>query len=147
MKGTESENKKKRVIGTTVGILFFAIAYLGAHFLFTPSIDEKLNNFANEINKGCPIVLDEFIQLDSTTIPSHKNIKYNYTLIGLEKGEINLDTIQKYIEPAIIDGVRNNPGMKEIKSLDVIFIYSYHDIHGELAYELVVTPEIYNSKE
>lgn len=68
----------------------------------TPSFDKEMMQAASEINKTCPVMIDEQTRLDNTVALPDNSFQYNYTLVNLTKAEINLDTVRKYLEPVII---------------------------------------------
>lgn len=143
-KSSEQGNKKK-LLGLVFGIIAFAVAYWGVQQIFfsPPSINKMMMQEASEINKTCPIMVDQYTRLDNVLASPPKSFQYNYTLVNLTKSDVNLDTIKKYVEPAILNNVRTNPDMKTLRKNKVTMIYYYKDKNGNFVYKYTVTPDMY----
>lgn len=146
IKESSTQNTKtnyKKIIGIVVGVITFLIAYNLTQQFFTPSLDKQLVQIANELNKNCPMMVDQFTRLDNSHVLPNKTLQYNYTLVEIEKSEFNLDTIRKYVEPNIISNVRTNPDMKYLRANNITFNYNYRDKNGEFVWKLEITPDMY----
>ncbi len=130
----------KIFLGFAIG---FAIMFFITQSLFKPSIDKQLADFANEYNKTCPVTIDEFTTLKNVVALPNKTVQYNYSLIGISKAEVKLDTVQKYLFPSVLQNVKTNPGMKLFRDNKVTLNYYYSDKNGEFVTEYVVTPKMY----
>lgn len=117
-------------------------------FFINPSvdIDKELVKVSSEINKNCPIVIDQYLILDNTSAYPNKTLQYNYSLVNIEKSEVNLDTVKKYVFGGILENVKNNPDMKTLKDNNVTFNYYYKDKNGKFVTKHIVTPEMYKVK-
>ena len=145
---TVKKDKRKRLTGIIVGALAFGLSYFAVQQIFfaPPSIDRILMNTASEINKTCPVIVDQFTRLDNTlALPDH-SFQYNYTIMNNVKSEVNLDTAKKYIEPAILNRIRTDPGLKFFRDKSVTMIYNYRDKNGVFVVKYSVTPEMYNKE-
>lgn len=140
-----NQEKRKKLIGTIVGFIVFGIAYWGVQQMFfkQPSFNKEMMQVASELNKTCPIMVDDQTRLDNAVALPGNSFQYNYTLINLTKSEVNIDTIKKYLEPSIINNVRTNPGLKIYRDNKVTMIYYYKDKLGVFVHKLEVTPEMY----
>jgi hypothetical protein len=142
-----SEPKKKNytVIGTIVGVLLFGLAYLAVQHIFFKELtyEEELMKAASELNKSCPMMVDEITRLDNAVALPINEFQYNYSLVGLTIADINVDTIMKYIEPGVINKVKNNPDLKFYRDHKTTLTYIYRDKNGELVHKFSVTPEQY----
>lgn len=138
----EGNNK---VRNTILGIVAGAIAYFAVqHFIFkAPSVDKVMMNAASELNKTCPIMIDQETRLDNALAMPNKAFQYNYTLINLDESEVNVDTLKKYIEPFIVNSIKTNPDMKMFRDNKVTMIYYYCDKDGDFVYKLSITPDMY----
>ncbi|MGX1927768.1 hypothetical protein [Flagellimonas sp. 2504JD4-2] len=139
----EEKSKKGKVIGTIVGIVAFAISYYGVQQLFKKDFETELKKAAVELNQQTPMQIDQFTRLDSAGTKGKTNFTYYYTLVEMEKSEVNLDTVNKYIRPDIIENVKKNPDLKIFRDNGVTMDYKYFDKKGEFALEISVTPELY----
>ena len=148
---TETETDKKvikkksnipAVIGSVVG--FFAMYFLVQSFFNNDnSIDKEMKAIADELNKTCPVQVDEYTVLENTVALPGKVFQYNYKLIGLDKSEVNLDTVRKYVYPGILENIKTNPSMEPQRKRDVTFKYYYKDKNGAFVDQYVVKPNDY----
>jgi hypothetical protein len=135
------KTKRKFDIKTFIGfIIGFIIMFFVTQSLFKPSIDKQLVEFANEINKTCPINIDEYTTLKNIAVLPNKTVQYNYVLVGIAKADVKMDTVKKYIFPGILQNVKTNPGMKLFRDNKITY---YSDKNGEYVTEYIVKPEMY----
>lgn len=142
-KKTTTENKKlnlKTVVGLIVG---FIIMFIIIQLLLKPSFEKQLPEMVSEMNKNCPLKVDEFTTLENIIALPNKTVQYNHTLIGMTKAEVNLDTVKKYVYPGILQKVKSNPGMKIFRDNKVTLVYNYNDQNGEFVNKYVIKPEMY----
>lgn len=138
-------NNGKKLIGIVVGAIAFGLSYFAVQQIFfaPPSIDKILMQTASEINKTCPVMVDQFTRLDNSLALPNNSFQYNYTIVSNEKSEINLDTAKKYIEPVIINRVKTDPELKFFRDNKVTMIYNYQDKNGVFVVKYTVTPDMY----
>ncbi|MEM0931374.1 MAG: hypothetical protein AAGJ12_02835 [Bacteroidota bacterium] len=139
----EDKSKKGKVIGTIVGIIAFALSFYGVQQLFKTDLEAELENVALELNKQTPMKIDEYSRLDSASSKGKTNFIYHYTLLGMEKSEVNLDTVNKYIRPSIIENVKTIPELKFYRDNKITMDYKYYDKNGVFVTKISVTPELY----
>lgn len=142
---TETKDKKKKTIGMVVGIIAFGLSYFAVQQIFfkPPSFDKVMMQAASELNKTCPIMVDEYTRLDNAVALPDNIFQYNYTLVNITKEEVNLDTVKKYIEPGIINNVKTNPDLKIYRDKKTTMSYYYKDKNGEFVHKFSVTPDQY----
>jgi hypothetical protein len=70
-------------------------------------------------------------------------VQYNYTLVNLDKYEVNIDTVIKYIKPGLINNVKTNPDLKAYRDNKVTMAYNYKDKNGVFVLKINVTPDLY----
>ena len=142
----KSKNKgKNKILPIIVGIIAFGISYFTVQKLFNnpQSFDKAMMEAASEINENCPIMIDNDTRLDNTVAMPNNIFQYNYTLVNLEKNEINIEELRSFIEPNVVNNVKTNPEMKAYKDNKVTMSYFYKDKKGEYLLEINVTPEQY----
>ncbi len=139
-----SENKKK-ILPTIVGIIAFGLSYFAVqHFFFKkPSFDKVMVEVASEINKTCPLMIDQNTRLDNTIAMPDNVFVYNYTLVNLEKKDIDINEMKDFIEPNVINNMKTNPDMKLYRENKTTMTYNYKDKKGEFILKINVTPEQY----
>ena len=140
-----STDKKKKAIGAVVGVLAFFASYFAVQYFFfsPPTFDKVMMAAASEINKTCPIMVDQETRLDNAIALPENSLQYNYTLVNTESAQVNPDELKTYIEPGIVNLVKSSPDMKIYRDNKTTIIYNYRDKNGVFILKLVVTPEMY----
>lgn len=137
--------KKGKIVGMLVGMIAFALSYYGVQQLFKKDLASELEDAASTLNKQVPMQVDQYTRLDSAASKGKTNFMYYYTLLELKKSEVNLDTVNKYLKPGIIENVKNSPDLKVFREKDIIMDYIYYDKNGSFILEISVTPELYKN--
>ncbi|WP_147678337.1 hypothetical protein [Algibacter pacificus] len=144
MKEQVKTSKNSKTIGIIVGIISAVFSYYFVKkVLLKTDIETELKSAAIELNKQTPLFIDEFSRLDSASTKGKTNFIYHYALIGIEKSEVNIDTVNKYIRPGIIENVTNSPELKFYRDHNITMDYRYYDENGDFVMEISVTPEHY----
>jgi hypothetical protein len=114
-KKPEKKDKKKQLLGTVVGMIFFGLSYIAVQQLFfkTPSIDKVMME------------------------------AYNYTLVNIDKATADTLGMKNYIEPNVINSVKTNPQMKFQRDHNTTMNYYYKDKYGVYLFVVSVTPDKY----
>jgi hypothetical protein len=89
------------------------------------------------------MIVDEYTTLKNVVVLPNKTIQYNYTLVGITKAEVKIDTVKKYFFPGVLQNVKTNPVMKLFRDNKVTINYSYSDKNGEFVIDYVIKPEMY----
>ncbi|MCF8713704.1 zinc ribbon domain-containing protein [Joostella atrarenae] len=144
----QKEKKKtgntKRITSIVVGVIAAILSFYFVQKLFSPSAyDEVLVKVSNEINKTCPFMVDQDTRLDNSVVLPNNTLQYNYTLVNLEKSELNIDEFKSNIEPNIINSVKTNPDMADFRKNEVTLKYDYKDKKGVFLLNIKVTPDDY----
>ena len=150
---TTRVNKHKGLVGAVFGIIFFALTvYAVQHFYskvasinnFQASAFESVMNMtAMQLNQKCPMMVDEATRLDNVEVLPGTVFQYNYTLVSLDGADVSPDTLQKYIEPQIIENVRTNPEMLIYRQNKTTFVYQYRDKNSIPILKILITPDMY----
>lgn len=139
----KDQSKKGTLVGFGVGAIFFALFFFGAQQFFKPDLESELKEVALELNKQTPMQIDQYTRLDSAASKGKTNLIYYYTLFDMERSEVNLDTVNKYMRPAVVENVKNNPDLKIFRDNNITLDYKYYDKYSEFVTEISVTPELY----
>lgn len=127
--------------------IFYAIGQLGGEYLTSvlrgPVYDKVMMEYASELNKNCPIMIDNATRFDNATPLPGKIFQYNYTLVSMVKDSLNIDELKKYLEPSVINFVKSNPEMKTVRDNNVTINYSYRDKAGIFLFTISVSPDLY----
>ncbi len=145
----ETINNKKKIIGTTIGIAVgLFVAFLVKQFLFSPpSFDDAMMLAASEINKSCPIMLDQDTRLDNAMALPGNVLQYNYTLVNWIKDSIDSKSFEEYMRPLILNNVVTNPDLKIYRDNKTTLAYNYKDMNGKFVIKILITEDQYKDKE
>ena len=145
-KSNRPKGLKYWIIFAVAFAIFYAIGQFGgekiAGIFRKPAFDKAMVEYANEINKTCPMMLDNATRLDNVITLPGNIFQYNYT-IAMVKDSINIDELKKYLEPNIINGVKTQPQMKIIRDNKVTVNYNYKDKSGVYLFTISVKPDQY----
>ncbi len=108
-----------------------------------PSIDKELMDFANEVNKSCPAMIDQETRLDNVNAFEHNTLQYNYTLINQIKDSLVISNLTNHLGPLILNKIKTSPELKDYRDKNVTWIYTYFDKNGIFILRLTFTPERY----
>lgn len=138
-------NNRKKIIGIITTVVTFFVVYYAVQAIFfkSPSFDEATVAMMNEINKNCPVMVDESTQLDNVAALPGNMLQYNYTLVGIEKSQVNTDEVKQVLEPKIINAVKENPDLKQIREHKTTLVYNYKDKNAAFLLKITVTPAMY----
>lgn len=142
--GQSNDKRRRNVlwIGMIIGGLVIAI--LIGQFITQKSIDERLIEAANKVNKTCPVTTDSVIRLDNAVIQPERTLQYNLTLMTIQKNNPNLELIKNKLETSLINNIKTDTEMKIFRENDVTLSYSYKDRNGEFAFDILITPDKYS---
>jgi hypothetical protein len=140
--------KKKLNIQTIVGLIAGGITFiLVQQFFFKPpSYDQVMMNAASEINKSCPIMVDQETRLDNAVALPENIFQYNYTLVNMEKATTDISQLENYLKPTLVNNVKTNPDMKINRENQTTMGYYYKDKNGEFLFKILVTPDLYATR-
>lgn len=136
---------KAALLGIVITIIFFVLGYFAVQQLLfkSPLLDKAMMAMASEINKSCPLMVDAETRLDNSTAMTNNTFQYNYTLINVEVETVNPEEMKGYLEPYLIDMVKNNQQMALFRKLKTTINYSYKDKAGKFLFMVSITPEKY----
>lgn len=137
---------KKKIVPIVAGILAFGLTFYAVQFFFSKpeSFDKVMMQVASEINQSCPIMIDRDTRLDNTLAMPSNVFKYNYTLVNLEKSDIDIDGLRDYLEPIILNTIKTNPEMEVFRDHKTTLSYNYRDKNGVFILKLDITSEQYD---
>ncbi|CCH02778.1 hypothetical protein FAES_4779 [Fibrella aestuarina BUZ 2] len=111
------------------------------------AIADQLKNAAAEINRQCPIQVDAGTRLDSAHAVSTTELQYFYTLTAVVRADMPMDVAQleAQTKPMLIESVKTNPAMAELRDHSVTMTYLYRDRTGEFVMRIPVGPTEYGN--
>jgi len=107
------------------------------------TFSEFLHKISMEINKKCPMVVDKDTRLDNTNVLSNNTIQYNYTMVNLEKENVDVKVLEENFTPILLENVKTNPSLKTFRDKNVTLSYYYKDKNGNFLLNYKATPELY----
>jgi hypothetical protein len=122
-------------IGTKIGLAAFGGG---------GSIEKQLVKASEEINKNCPVMLDQTTRLDGTIAGPGKILVYRYTLVGLSFDDVDTSAMKAYLLPRILNNVKTSEDMKAFRENEVTMHYDYYDMNGVSVLSIRVSPEDYS---
>jgi hypothetical protein len=144
---SDATDKRAKVIAIVVGVILFICATYFKTQLFSyfkkESVDQTLSATAAEINKSCPVIIDDYTRLDNVFALHDNAVQFNYSLIQTYKSDIDINKMMNDMLPRIIEYIKTEPGMRYYTEHDSKLIYSYQDKNGVFIMEIIVTPEMY----
>lgn len=137
--------KRKKMLEYIVGIIFFGLSYFAVQQLFfkVPPLDKAMTEMASEINKTCPMMIDQETRLDNVMAYPKNIFQYNYSLINVEKAAVDTAEMRNILEPQIVNTVKTSPQMKFQRDHRTTLNYYYKDKDGLFLLLIAVTPEKY----
>lgn len=141
---TTKSNLQKQIFSVVGMVVGFLIIWGIQKFAFAaPGIDKAMVQWASEINKNCPMMLDEETRLDNTLALPDKVFQYNYTLVNWGKEDIDTLEFKKIMEPQILNITKTNPQLEIIRKNEASLNYYYKDRDGKYVCTISVTPDLY----
>ena len=118
-------------------------------FIFISCSDKQaehqkdLVRIAEEINQKCPQMLDSETRLDGIEVKDPNTLVYHYSLIKLEKK--NVDSVQFYrmLWPGIISNIKTSAEMKKLRENNTLIEYLYLDKSKDTIYTFRIGPGEY----
>jgi hypothetical protein len=131
--------------------LFFRVSTVVTPFVHSISsnfggqtVEEQLVTTAAEMNKRCPIMLDDETRADSVSAGPGKALTYNYTLVKRSVKQLDIPRLMERLRPSIAHNAKTNPDLEHLRELQVTFVYKYADKNGSTAFDLTVGPPEYH---
>lgn len=107
------------------------------------AIMNQLHTAANEINQVCPLQVDAATRLDSAQVLSETELQFNYTLTTASRDNVDLVQLQATTKPALIQSVKANSAMADLRDHSITMVYNYRDMNGEYLLKIPITPTDY----
>ena len=143
----QEEKKKRKQNILLLVIIAVALAFaVFFQFYLSENADEvksEITALVGKYNKNCPLTIQEGIRLDSVSLPEQRVVRYNLTLLNVEKETAEADVIQEEIEKSLISTAKANQGLKVFRDNDFTLIYSYSDKKKAFLFDIKILPDQY----
>jgi hypothetical protein len=123
-------------------ILFFSIVFVQCNT--SQKIDNKAIEVVNKFNGKCPMMIDSETRMDGIDVKNN-SIVYKFTLINLKLENVDTSTFNKNLRPGIINSIKENKDLDELKRINSVFEYYYKDLENKFIYSFKINPEDYNN--
>lgn len=134
--------KNNRILQIAIFVVVFAVAFFGTQYLMKPNVGKELEKVAAELNKKCPMQVDNDTRLDKTGYVAPKTIQYHYTILTVDKDSLAIDAndTKNFLVKQAQDNLDNAPGMKLFREQDVTLKYFYQDKNGKPLFDFAINP-------
>jgi hypothetical protein len=95
------------------------------------TVEQKIQDASNLLNKSLPRTLDEYTRQDTTAAGPGRKLTNFYTLIKIVPGIRDGEYINKTIRPITVSTYCSDPGMEFFRKNSVTVTYSYRDANGK----------------
>ena len=103
----------------------------------------QLRDAAREINRACPVQIDPATRLDSAQVLSEAALQFNYTLTTSSRETIDKTQLEANTKPGLIESVKANRAMTDLRDHSITMVYYYRDKNGEFLLKIPITPADY----
>src|SRR5271156_6844289 len=96
---TEQTRRTQNNVGLILGIVGFVVICFGIYkiYIAEPSTNKIFTEAVNDLNKKCPMMIDDVTRLDNVAWLPGNSFLYNYTLTNMEVGKRDTMKIKKNI--------------------------------------------------
>ena len=100
---------------------------------------------SQEVNKQCPMTIDEMTRMDSTSYTGGDNtFTYYYTLTGTADDPTIAEATQKQLTESLPEMIKNTDDLKIYREMDVTMLYVYlSDKTQKELFRVKITPDLY----
>jgi hypothetical protein len=121
-------------------LLVCALLFLAIQKIFFRT-DREVIRFVKGMNKTCPSMIDPETRLDKVLTFGTYNLQFNYTLVNQVKDSLPIENLKRYMEPVILEKIKNSGTLRKFLDKNLTWIYSYNDMKGEFIFKVTYTPE------
>ena len=101
-------------------------------------LNQDLVSMTNEINKTCPIYIDQDTKLENVTILPDNMVRYNITLLNILAKDINKQEFDDFMKPLILNNIKKSSDMDGFRDYNVTIVYQYKDERGNLISKITI---------
>jgi len=135
----------KKILSYSTAIIAGIIIYqLIIHLVLKPpTIESQLMKESAELNKNCPLMIDNNTRLDNTIGGPGKFFVYNYTLIHHTAAELNIVELKQNMVPVLTNTIKTSEDMQIFRREKVTLKYNYRDKQGVFLFSITISPDEY----
>lgn len=134
--------KKRNIFLKIIGVLVAcAVIKELLLVLFGPaSVSRQLDDFANSVNKRCPLVVDSITRLINCSAGNGDKLHLNYQITTVDKEEVDSVSMMINCREAMINSIKTDPSMAIFKQQNISLSASYYDKTGKYICGVTVLP-------
>ncbi len=132
------ENKKKKIV---TGIPVFVLtAVITTQLLSKKDIGNELVKMSEEINKNCPVMVDEATRLDSVSVVDSKSVQYNYSVMTINKDSltVDLEEVKAFLKNNSQSNLDTIKQMELYREKKIPLNYHYNDKNGKYLLDFTI---------
>lgn len=95
------------------------------------AVNQNLYAVAKEINKKCPMPIDENTRMDSASVYNEFMITYHYTVHTISNKEVDLKKFKTNMETAMAEKYTTDPQLAVYRDNKIAVAYDYKDKAGD----------------
>jgi hypothetical protein len=136
--------RKKGLLGILAALMLMGIF---AFKFFFNDPDEKINKEIAEgvklINKSVPVIIDSLYRLDFAAALPERILQFNYTILNVEKSEIDTSHLKSTAKELMIENLKSNPKVALFREYGIRIQSIYKDESGDQICKVEIMPEEY----
>ncbi len=105
--------------------------------------EQYLSQAVSEVNRRCPMMVDQETRLDNAIALPGNEFQYNYTLINTSSNSIDVSTVESLMRPTLLNMIKTTPELKVFRDYRTTMSYSYKDRSGLFLFKLSFRAEEY----
>jgi hypothetical protein len=142
----ELSKQKSTGLRIVFGIIVFAFITAILKMAFsepTTNLNDDLIKAANEINLHAPIIIDSTTRFDRVNALSGNLFQYNYTLLTLDKTQVDTNLLKSSGKTSIIKQMKQNPRISVFRDNNIEIQAKYKDKNGADVATISIFPNEY----
>jgi hypothetical protein len=129
----ELTKQRSRGYMIVFGIIIFAFVTAVLKMAFrepATSLNDDLIKAANEINSHAPVIIDSTTRFDNVNALSGKVFQYNYTLLTVDRTQVDTNLLKTTAKESMIKQMKQNPKVAIFKDNNIEIQVKYFDKNG-----------------
>lgn len=142
----EDKTRKKRILIRKVIkiVIVVVLILLAQHFFFkNKMIGDEITPLVTNYNKACPIMISNDIRMESVNSLPDNTVQYDFTLVLVQKENIDVMALKKSVENEILSTSKTNPSLKAFRDNNSTVVYVYRDNNQKMLFKVELTPNMY----
>jgi hypothetical protein len=138
-------SNKKIIIRTGIKIIVVLILmFLTQHYLIgNKTIGDEITPLVARYNNACPMMISDDISMESVNVLPDNTVQYDFTLVRVDKVEINVNALKQSVEKEILSEAKTNPSLEAFRNNNYTIVYVYRDRNQKQLFEITLARETY----